>query len=425
MKVLIISHNCFSKTHNNGKTLSAIFSAFKPDELCQLFFTRIGPLDYERCENYYYISNRDALDSIVKRKRCGQVLCQQHGDEKKSGERDVGFSVKRTAYSKFFRSILMLTAAWYRGGLNRWIEEQRPDLIFYVGGDSFFSHTIAVSLSRRLSLPLVTYFTDDYVLNTTNNIYNWFLKRIYKKTILRSTKLYAIGVQMAEDYSLYYGRTFKPIMNIVDIHSRGNVELLGGDTISINYFGGLHLGRAREIIRFARFYDSMVRNNVNKRCVINVYSFATPSLIEKKEMEGLDIIVNPGVVGADLVDKMKNSTILLHVESVEKEYHKLTKLSVSTKIPEYMSLAKPIIAFGPIDVASFRVISDADSSLVISDDENADRMIEQAERIIGILNSEEKLQQISSNNYEYVKTHFDKNIVSEQFRNDIVAICKC
>ena len=77
MKTLVISHNSFSKTHNNGKTLSAIFSAFKSEELCQLYFTPIGRPDYERCMDYYLISDKDALVSIFRRKHCGTQLSKE------------------------------------------------------------------------------------------------------------------------------------------------------------------------------------------------------------------------------------------------------------------------------------------------------------------------------------------------------------
>lgn len=64
MKVLIISHNVFSKTDNMGKTLSTYFSSFKSDELAQFYIhSQIPTLDI--CSNYYRITDKEAIKSIL------------------------------------------------------------------------------------------------------------------------------------------------------------------------------------------------------------------------------------------------------------------------------------------------------------------------------------------------------------------------
>ena len=419
MKILIVSHNSFSTTHNNGKTLSAIFSAFQPEELCQLYFTPIGHPDYERCKDYYLISDKDALYSIHRRNHCGTQLPKEVVIETK-GTLSVNKKKSRPNNAKkFLRTRAWMLSSWYNGGLKEWLETQKPDAIFYVGGDGVFSHRIAVSLSEMLNLPLAAYFTDDYIINPPSDCYNKLLKRVYRKTVACSVKLFAIGKKMANDYTAYYGREFKPIMNIVDIPPKEEWKAQQENSITINYFGGLHLGRAEEIMRFVRFMRDKVSDKLKKSHTIGIYSFANISEEELKEMKDLGIVFHEGVTGEELADAMRKTDILLHVESVRKEFHSLTKLSVSTKIPEYMCLAKPIIAFGPADVASFSVIAEANPSMVIDDVEDTMMMDRQAYQIIDILNSDELLAEISDGNYHYAKAHFDKKKVAEIFRKDI------
>lgn len=422
MKILIVSHNSFSTTHNNGKTLSAIFSAFQPEELCQLYFTPIGFPDYGRCGDYYLISDKDAVKSIILRRQCGNVVVKRHENYCQSKQSCNKTKSRPTKTKKFIRSIVWLLSSWYHGGLNKWLEAQKPNAIFYVGGDSFFSHRIAMKLTNELQVPLITYFTDDYVINPPEDLYNKILKHIYKKTIEKSTKLFAIGSQMADDYSVHYQREFKPIMNIVDIPSEVTSKVNISDKIAINYFGGLHLGRTQELMRFAQFMKNEVCGMLEKDYTIGIYSFAyTPDDV-RKEMVELGITLNPGVTGDELKHIMQKTDILLHVESVLPEFRLLTKLSVSTKIPEYMSLAKPIIAFGPADVASFRVIADANPTMVIDDVDNAVKMREQAVHLGKILNSESEMSHISEQNYQYAKSHFDKGVVAQSFRKELEMI---
>lgn len=421
-RVLIISHNNFSKTHNNGKTLSAIFSAFQPEELCQLFFTAIGSLDYERCRDYYLISDKEAMKSILKRNQCGQQLPKKTFIDNKFISGEIKMRPRPNLIKKYIRTLIWMLSTWYSGGLKKWIEEQKPDFIFYVGGDGIFSHRIAVKLSEKLNLPMATYFTDDYVINPPSDCYNKLLKKVYMRTVVHSDKLFAIGKKMADDYTAYYNKEFKPIMNIVDIPPKDVWKAQKEDCITINYFGGLHLGRDEEIIRFARFMRDKVKYNLKKSYVIGIYSFDIITGDELKEMSNLGIVFHQGVTGNELDEAMRNSDILLHVESVRKEFHSLTKLSVSTKIPEYMCLTMPVLAFGPADVASFCVIAEANQAMVINDVEDPLMMNKQAEQIARILNSDEELAEIADSNYDYAKTHFDKKIVAEVFRKEITSM---
>lgn len=419
MKVLVISHNSFSKTHNNGKTLSAMFSAFRKEELCQLYFTPVGSPDFDRCVDYYLISDKDALKSIIQRRQCGIIAIRRNENYNQRIQSSSRMKPRPTKTKKFIRSLVWLLSGWYYGGLNKWLAAQKPNVIFYVGGDSFFSHYIAMKLSNKLQVPLISYFTDDYIINPPEDLYNKILKHIYKKTINKSTKLFAIGTKMADDYAVYYQREFKPIMNIVDIPPEVQNKISIKEVITINYFGGLHLGRFQELIRFAQFMKSDVCEMLKKKYTIGVYSFTSISDDMRKKMAEVGITLNPGVTGDELKHIMQGTDIFLHVESVRADFHSLTKLSVSTKIPEYMSLAKPIIAFGPADVASFRVIADANPTMVINDIADPAQMKEQASRIITLINSDERLKEIAACNYTYAKTHFDKAVVAKKFKKEL------
>lgn len=415
MKVLVICHNQFSTTHNNGKTLSAIFSSFRKEELCQLYFTPIGEIDTSRCDNYYCISDKDAIKSVIFRNKCGIDIVNNDIHTIATSHQN---SEKAIYTKKFLRSIIWFLSSWYHGGLSSWLKKQKPNLIFYVGGDSYFSHVIANTIADKLKIPLASYFTDDYVINTPDTLYNWFLKKYYSKTVSRSSALFGIGKAMADDYSVYYHKQFYPIMNIIDIPRPKEWTRKDAKIISINYYGGLHLGRAREIIRFAQFLDHHAKN-VNTKFIINIYSFSKPSSEETEVMNKLRINVNPALSGAGLKQAMLDTDVFLHVESIEDRFHSLTKLSVSTKIPEYMSMQKPIIAFGPADVASFKVIADSNSSLVIDDIDNEELMRKQADQLLAIVMSDEKMKAIARDNYEYAKNNFDKKTVSLTFRKQL------
>lgn len=414
IKTLVISHNSFSKTHNNGKTLSAIFSAFEIEELCQLFFTPIGGPDLDRCENYYLISDKDALNSILFRTKCGTSIIEPPRTTTTNSKR-----FKPSVATRLIRTVVWRCASWYHGGLNKWLAIQKPNVIFYVGGDGVFSHQIAVKLSHKLKLPLVSYFTDDYVINPPSDLYVRILKHYYKKTIQQSSLLFAIGEQMALSYSEYYNRQFLPIMNIVDIPNNEPVYNPHHDVVKIKYFGGLHLGRANEIAKCVEFLRVFVTPFMTKEINVEVFTFSLVSEKMRRDYERLDISVFNGLTGAELDKSMCEADVFLHVESIEPQYRSLTRLSVSTKIPEYLCKARPILAFGPREVASFGVIESVIPELVVDDNaNNKSRALEVAE----LLNNNEKLKEIAHRGFEYAKNHFDKAVVSRNFREELMKL---
>jgi glycosyltransferase involved in cell wall biosynthesis len=70
---------------------------------------------------------------------------------------------------------------------------------------------------------------------------------------------------------------------------------------------------------------------------------------------------------AEVQQVIVESDILVHVESMDKVSRKLTRLSVSTKIPEYLASGRCILAVGPAEVASIRYIQDHEAGLVVTD----------------------------------------------------------
>ena len=72
-----------------------------------------------------------------------------------------------------------------------------------------------------------------------------------------------------------------------------------------------------------------------------------------------------GITGADL-DRVKlESDALVHVESFKNKNRHITRLSISTKIPEYLASNKRILAIGPKGIASIDYLLQNDVAYVV------------------------------------------------------------
>ncbi|MFV0151824.1 hypothetical protein OBJ97_01095 [Empedobacter falsenii] len=419
-KVLIISNNSFSKVSNNGKTYEAIFSKFDKENISQLFFSENEEPDLNYCKNYFKITDKDVLLNFItfSKKRSGKLndLMGEKIDEKKAmfnsnSSYFFNFFQKKADLLILFRDFLWSFNSWKTPQLKKWLKETNPDVIFFVGGPMKFPYNISNWVSKFLNKPVAVYFTDDYILYPiSRNILDRFViyraKKFYKELIELSDARFTIGELMSKEYKIFFGKDFYSIMNSVSI-SKNDVFIKSEKTNSkpiISYFGGLHLNRWQMISRLG----SLFKNEF----IINVYSIYQPNkeILESFDENGVRFC--GGVISDELKRKIDESDILLHVESDDHYNRNLTKLSVSTKIPEYLISGKLVLGFGPADIASMKVLSDNEVGVVISSELNNEDIV----NFKVLLKDVDVRNEIGKNGFLYAKEKFDINKNSDTFK---------
>lgn len=416
MKVLIISSNAFSQISNNGKTYESIFSSFDQTEIFQLFLRPHDMyIDYNYASKYYLISEIDIIKKIINPfNKCGKEITVT----------DINENIKLFKVIKkiklnnnmFLRDILWSTRLWKTRELKKWSHEINVDAIFVVGGNSDGTQMIGRYLSNYLNIPLVTFFTDDYILYPLHrSLFSSFLRmriiKFYLKTINSSSLLFCIGKKMADEYSIFFKKSFFPIMNSVDI--KPYTEIQQKDIIIISYFGGLHLNRWQMILRFANI--TPINTSIN----VYTHSELTRDIID--EFNKNNIKLYNKIQGNDLHNAMINSDVLLHIESDDKYYRALTKLSISTKIPEYLIAGRLVIGFGPKEIASMCLLAENHIGLVISSDETE---LVNKNILNSALSDFNYIRKMGKLGYDYSIQNFNKEIISLKFRHMMLAIKK-
>lgn len=415
-KILVFSHNCFSQTSNNGKTLSNIFSHFPPEELCQFYLSDNEHPDFTICKDFFQITDSEILNSYFQlRSNVGRTLTNKFNNSKTLNQKTNNFKPKRINDTRtILRNILWRFSKWKSLKFSTWLQEQNPRCIFFVGGNYTFSHRIARIISETYNIPLITYFTDDYILypiykGLLSKLYKHTLTKCYKATVYKSDLLFCIGDMMSSEYSKYFRREFNSIMNCVDPSESINIKENNSSNLRISYFGGLHLKRADAILTFSEYLKKNISSNCPLNVEIFVYTFSSIDNKTKKIFQKNNVILQLPVKGDDLKKAISDSNILLHVESNDEIIKSYTKLSVSTKIPEYFISNRPVIGYGPSDVASMRLLSDNNLGLVIdSQSKFQDNNIDLKE----LLESQKKRAFFAEKAYKYANTHFLKEKVS-------------
>lgn len=410
-KILVFSHNCFSNRLNNGITLSNLFSSFSKNEICQLFISTVDNPNYDICNNYYQITD---INLIKNNKKNGPLPNIENKETSKRIGSIINHSEIFKLSLKFIRDIIWMLFIWNTDKLKEWINRNKVDGIFFVGGDACFSHKMARKIAKQTNIPLYTYFTDDYIIynipsNLLQRLYHVRLKRQYKKTISCSKKLFVIGTEMSKEYESFYKRKFIPIMNSVDIKKA--TPIIVKQELIFNFFGGLHLNRWKSIIELS----IILKKYIDRPYSINIYTFNLSDKTIISELEKYNINIHEGVRGEDYTKTLLNSSFLIHVESFDEEYRKLTRLSVSTKIPEYLMSNRPIIALGPKEVASIKLLKNNNIGLCL--DEKDEVTIN---RLVTIITDIEEQSSLAQRGYNFAVKNFDKKKQSKMLYNELM-----
>lgn len=433
IKILVITHNAFSNISNNGKTFASLFSSYPKENISQLFFSQNEYPDFDFCNNYFKITDLDVLKNLI-------TFSDENGGV--LSPNDTPFSTvkgniktKRILWSslkvisksfRIFRDLLWKSGSWKTKSLFQWIDSFNPDIVFFCGGGAGFSHEVAVFLKEKYDIPLVSYFTDDYIINPKiKNVLDRFqrrrMKRFYSKTIKNSSLLFAIGDLMAEEYTKYFGKIFYPIMNSVSSDKYDHYNKLkktDSPILKISYFGGLHLNRWKMIGVLGSILNEIKLTSshlVELRVFTN--SKITPKI--KNNFEINNIIIEKPIKGDNLINEMVKTDILLHVESDDVYNRSLTKLSISTKIPEYLLSKNCVLAYGPSEVASIKLLSDNNIGFVIDSSENNDFI---SEELLKLIENEKNRLRIGEDGYDYAKKFFDASITRASFMEKIAEV---
>ena len=421
---LVVSNNCFSKSSNNGKTLESIFSGFPKDNISQLYFTDKFSPDFDFCKDYYRILDADVFYGIfVKRIKVGGVMDQQLFKE---GIQSNSIITSRfltagpfQSFLRICRDILWKSESWKSSGIKEWCGRNKPDFVFFVGGGAEFAHNVAIFLADFLNIPLVSFFTDDYLIYPRkNNIFDLIQRYrmifFYKKTIEKSSLCFAIGDLMCETYTSYFGKAFYPIMNSVNIEKYES-KTDNSNELVINYFGSIHTNRWKMIIRLAEILNKLD----NKPIVLNVY---TENKLDNKILklfQKYGVIYMGAIYGKKLRTTILESDILLHVESDDKNSVSKTILSISTKIPEYLISGRPILGFGPREIASMRYLTDNKIGIVISPSDKNTEINNQLEKLFTDKQLREDMGRFA---YEFAVNNFDNRKIVKDFNMKIERI---
>lgn len=355
-RILIISNNVISRTKNNGKTIASIFEEYPKENIRQLYFSSELPEDI-KLNGYYQISDSDVLKSLIQsstsvgRVQSTSIMNMVYSSKEK--ERKIPIN----NFTRLIRELIWKFNYKKSESLIEWLDDFQPQKIFFVGGDSIFAYEITSLIKNKYNSKLLTYITDDYILPRKTVSFFWWIRRnlLLRKMnflIKDSVALMTISEKMKNEYKRIFKKESLLLMNKSESLRDESIQKKGNNNIKLVYAGGLHYNRYQVLSEIGKAIAS-INKKENTNIKLSIYTNEQPSdkIIAKINIEnGSEYCGN--LNREELKIKLNECTIPVHVESFDKKSIESTRLSISTKISEYISLGKPILAVGPKNVAS-------------------------------------------------------------------------
>lgn len=390
MKVLIMSHNPVTDYNSMGKTLLGLFFAFSENELCQFYVYPTLP-NVKVCKSYYRMTDREALHSIVCRGRAGRRIADSEIKrentlyEDKSASRMYRDKGSHRELKILARDAIWKMSAWGNPRLAAWLAEERPDVIFAAPGASGFFYRLILRIAEICRIPIVTYVCDDFYFSSQHKrsligrFYARYIRRKIETLIRASRHIVTISDELAHDYATAFRCACSVISTGANLTNAPAV-CSPGDGKIISYFGNLQLGRYRSLAEVARSVD-MYNDAHDDKVTLNIYTAdASPKITAA--FEGTACVRFCGFLSADKIrEEMKKASILLHIESFDKEDRERVKYSVSTKIAESLASGVCLFAYGPEGISSIEYLRRNECALVaVNHEELSDKLSECLEK---------------------------------------------
>lgn len=375
-KVLIVSNSIPNEDNATSITLKNMFSGWPADKLAIIYVS----LDKNIGNTIYPVFHISELKYLSNKMGTSNVLLNNIRSSRSEVNGVKGAAATSSLKSRIFNYIHTLASSYkatlpykYSDQLELFVADFKPDVIYSPLG-SIAIMNITCKLSNKFKVPIVPHFMDDWI----HTIYEddallfwprWKKKRLLKRTFRNILTGIVISDKMGHEYETEYRKKFHSLMNCVAVPELNeNQRFINvNKKVIFSYFGGLHLLRWQTL---KVFFESIEKhaNLLSQHLEFRIYTTDGDRNKYEKEFSHLpSVVFFDRVSQGELFGEMIKSNYLIHVESFDKKIKRYTRLSISTKIPEYLAAQKPIIAIGPADVASIEYLRENNCAHIISD----------------------------------------------------------
>ena len=327
--------------------------------------------DSKACSNYFNISENKIIKSVFKRWiNTGRVVTPEisnDGDDQDlqaHRQRYQKMGKKRRYSMLLAREIIWKFGKWKTKALDDFLDEFKPDVILHSMDGYIHLNRIIEYAIKRTGAKAVGYIWDDNFTykqhqNLGYRIYRFFQRQSLKRLAKKTSDFFAIAPMAKEEADKFFGidciLLTKPINSVPVVNYRSF-----GDCIRVLYTGNLYIGREQTLLKVL----NAAKRISNGKFYIDVYTNSNLEADYLKKIDPTVCTIYPPIPQAEVLEKQKDADVLLFLEDVDGPDANVARLSFSTKITDYLSAGKCILAVGNPETAPMKYFADNKAAIV-------------------------------------------------------------
>jgi len=381
-KVTIVAANPLRKDIANGILMRSLFAGWQKDRLSQIYFP-VGteyPPEFDICGEY----RRIGTTGLVRRYRQDDAVSASSSSQKKdkraSPNPPMALNQKALQACKqhqgLHRWLKLAQETWYAHSwigkaLEQQLRELQPDIVYAMFGNYCLTK-ITYLACKRLNIPMLLHVTDDYVTSLYHDFpfaghFKASSDRWFRRAVSYADGLAAISPAMAKEFGRRYDKQWSWYTTLVDIDAYDPKPRPEDGMTRLVFAGNLGIGRWRCLRELALALDQL-RKEKGINTQLDIYSSTDQINTHRKALDIPNTTKLRGWVSPERLPAIfQSADILVHAESFDPKVTDLTKYSFSTKLGQYMTAGRCILAFGPRDVASIQLIETTGGGFTICD----------------------------------------------------------
>lgn len=362
MRILIISSTTWDNANSFGNTFSNLFEGMENVEIYNIA-CRHGVSNNTLVKKSVQLTDKSVLKSIYMPRfdPCWEIQ-ESIATQENNQEISEAARKKRRTVSFIIRDMIWKLGRWKRSrALNAFLAEVRPDVVYLPIYASPYMCDIQRFIVNKSAVPVVGHISDDVFgfPPKTSLLGRWYrtvLRKKIKKLIAECSYLEVFAQNMKEEYSQKFDKPCHLIGKGVpgEIIDTIKIDAPGKKQLHFVYTGNIGDDRYRALVDIGETISEVF---TAQEAVLDIYSTTSLTDEMKALIFGCDAIKFHGGISREEVEKVQqDADFLVHVEGFSERAIFSARMSFSTKIIDYMLMAKPILAFGPDEVNSIQTL---------------------------------------------------------------------
>lgn len=422
-KVLVVSINAW-RDNTGINTLIDMFRAWNPDCVAQIYTRSAIPVTTVSTR-FFQISESKVMRSVFNHciKTGKEVVVEVAGEQKSNEAKEEEKRYKAGGHSswmKIAREFVWLFGKWKTKELDTFVKDVNPDILFLPIYPNIYMGLIQAYIINKTGKPAICYFADDnYSYRAVKGdllmfIHRFFLRKVVKRVIGQCKQMFVIAPKQKEEYDRIFCVNSKVITKGIDYTNLIYQDIKPHNPIRMVYTGKLIIGRW---ISLAAIANAMKRIN-RDHLVISLDIYTTDQLTEKqyKALNHDGCAVKGAVSFEEAKQIQKEADIVVFVESLNRRYKDVARLSFSTKLTDYLQACKCIFAVGSNEIAPIDYLRNEDAGIIATNEEEIFAELQRFVRDVHLIDT------YGRKAFECGKRNHERKMINQLFVSEMMKV---